>query len=147
MQQAVPAPYGRGEETIVDATVRRVWQIDPTQCAIRNPAWETCMGGIVEAVKQAFGIDNVVQWDFYKLLIYEQGSFFIPHRDSEKVDGMFATLVVCLPSRHQGGTPRCQPRRRVQSHRFQRRGGGIHRTVCGVLYRLQARNHPGDQRL
>jgi hypothetical protein len=37
-------------------------------------------------------------------LIYEPGSFFAPHRDSEKVTGMFATLVVCLPSRHEGGT-------------------------------------------
>ncbi|ETW97697.1 MAG: hypothetical protein ETSY1_21640, partial [Candidatus Entotheonella factor] len=31
-------------------------------------------------------------------------SFFAPHRDSEKVNGMFATLVVNLPSRHEGGS-------------------------------------------
>ena len=42
--------------------------------------------------------------NLYKLLIYEKGSFFAPHRDSEKTPGMFATLVVCLPSRHEGGT-------------------------------------------
>lgn len=38
------------------------------------------------------------------MLIYDKGSFFAPHRDSEKTPGMFATLVVCLPSRHEGGT-------------------------------------------
>lgn len=40
----------------------------------------------------------------YKLLLYEEGSFFKPHKDSEKVPGMIATLVICLPSKHQGGS-------------------------------------------
>src|SRR5690606_525280 len=34
---------------------------------------------------------------------YEPCGFFVPHRDTEKVDGMCATLVVCLPSRYEGG--------------------------------------------
>jgi hypothetical protein len=103
IEQAVQAPYGRGEETIVDTDVRRVWQLEPRQFAMHNPAWGAFIDGIVDAVKHEFGIDQNVAWDLYKLLIYETGSFFDPHRDSEKVDGMFATLVVCLPSRHEGG--------------------------------------------
>jgi predicted 2-oxoglutarate/Fe(II)-dependent dioxygenase YbiX len=39
----------------------------------------------------------------YKLLIYEEGSFFASHRDTEKIPNMFATLVVNLPSEHEGG--------------------------------------------
>ncbi|MCA9322999.1 MAG: 2OG-Fe(II) oxygenase, partial [Planctomycetes bacterium] len=39
----------------------------------------------------------------YKLLIYEKGSFFLPHRDGEQRDGMVASLVVALPSPHSGG--------------------------------------------
>ena len=39
----------------------------------------------------------------YKLLVYETGSFFLPHRDGEKLDRMVATLVVVLPSVHEGG--------------------------------------------
>ncbi len=103
IQHAVQAPYGRGEETIVDTDVRRVWQIEPKQFTMHNPAWDAFIDEMVDAVKSAFGIDQRVDWDLYKLLIYEVGSFFAPHRDSEKVDGMFATLVVCLPSRHEGG--------------------------------------------
>ena len=102
--QAVQAPYGRGEETIVDTDVRRVWQMDPTHVTIHNPAWDAFITSIVDTVKGEFGIAQPVAWDFYKLLVYETGSFFAPHRDSEKVDGMFATLVVCLPSQHEGGT-------------------------------------------
>ena len=102
--QATQAPYGRGEETIVDKKVRRVWQIEPSSLAFRNAEWNAHITGIVDAVKEEFSIDENVSADLYKLLIYEKGSFFAPHRDSEKTPGMFATLVVCLPSRHEGGT-------------------------------------------
>ncbi len=37
------------------------------------------------------------------MLLYEKGSFFLPHRDGEKVDGMVATLVIVLLSKHSGG--------------------------------------------
>jgi len=37
------------------------------------------------------------------MLVYDQGSFFKSHRDTEKTDGMFGTLVVALPSAHRGG--------------------------------------------
>jgi hypothetical protein len=36
--------------------------------------------------------------DLYKLLAYDPGSFFVNHRDTEKVAGMFATLIIVLPS-------------------------------------------------
>ena len=98
------APYGRGTETIVDTDVRRVWQIEPSRFALRNPGWEAQMAEIVAAVRQRFAIDGEVRHELYKLLIYETGSFFAPHRDTEKSPGMFATLVICLPSRHEGGT-------------------------------------------
>ncbi|CAG7564920.1 unnamed protein product [Fusarium equiseti] len=39
----------------------------------------------------------------YKLLLYESGSFFKPHKDSEKENGMIGTCIVCLPSQHEGG--------------------------------------------
>lgn len=104
IQQASQAPYGRGEETIVDTNVRRVWQLDTSQFSLRNSAWDDFVEGIVQTVRGEFGIQKKVQHELYKLLIYEKGSFFAPHRDSEKTPGMFATLVVCLPSRHEGGT-------------------------------------------
>jgi len=37
------------------------------------------------------------------MLVYERRQFFLPHQDSEKHDGMVATLVVVLPHRHTGG--------------------------------------------
>lgn len=98
------APYGRGAETIVDTDVRRVWQIDPSRFALRNPGWDAQVGELMAAVKQRFALCGEVRYELYKLLVYETGSFFAPHRDTEKTPGMFATLVICLPSRHEGGT-------------------------------------------
>ncbi len=101
--QAEQAPYGRGEKTILDTSVRRVWQLDPAKFVLANLEWDAHVAAIVEAVKQDFGIAQKVKPELYKLLVYEKGSFFAPHRDTEKVSRMFATLVVCLPSRHAGG--------------------------------------------
>ena len=103
VSKASQAPFGRGEETVVDTRVRRVWQLEPRQLALSNPEWEPFVAEIVEAVRTDLGIPQKVDRRLYKLLVYEEGSFFAPHRDSEKSEGMFATLVVCLPSRHAGG--------------------------------------------
>ncbi len=48
-------------------------------------------------------LDTPVNAEFYKLLVYETGGFFLAHRDSEKAGGMFGTLVVTLPCEHTGG--------------------------------------------
>lgn len=101
---AAQAPYGRGEQTIVDTKVRRVWQLEPDQFALRNAEWKSCVALIVDAVRREFGIAQKVDAQLYKLLVYEKGSFFAPHRDTEKAERMFATLVICLPSKHDGGT-------------------------------------------
>ncbi|KAE9179052.1 hypothetical protein PF005_g23834 [Phytophthora fragariae] len=37
------------------------------------------------------------------MLIYGEGGHFVKHQDTEKEDGMIATLVVQLPSSHEGG--------------------------------------------
>ena len=39
----------------------------------------------------------------YKLLVYNKGGKFVAHRDTEKEDNMFGTLIVQLPSIFTGG--------------------------------------------
>ncbi len=103
-RKAKRAPYGRGEETIVDTRVRNVWQVPPQKVKLGGKSWSTTMDKIVHRVAHGFGCDpSKVSTELYKLLLYDKGSFFTAHRDTEKTDGMFATLVVVLPSFHQGG--------------------------------------------
>lgn len=98
------APYGQGSETIVDTDVRNVRELDPQEFQLTGPEWDSLITSVVERVQGELGLADVqLTADLYKLLVYEKGSFFLSHRDSEKLDGMVATLVIGLPSRHTGG--------------------------------------------
>ncbi|ETS75550.1 hypothetical protein PFICI_12494 [Pestalotiopsis fici W106-1] len=96
------APFGRGEETVVDESVRKTWELDHTQFKLANPAWSEFLQHIAREATAKLGMLSV-RVEPYKLLLYEEGSFFRRHKDSEKVAGMIGTLVICLPSRHEGG--------------------------------------------
>jgi predicted 2-oxoglutarate/Fe(II)-dependent dioxygenase YbiX len=100
---AEQAPYGRGQETLVDAAVRRTWQIGPDQVRISGRHWPRTLEAIVTRVAQGLGVTDPIDVEFYKLLLYDTGSFFVSHRDTEKAPGMFATLVIVLPSHCSGG--------------------------------------------
>ena len=100
---AEAAPYGRGEETVVDRDVRRAWQVDSAKVRIGGRHWEKTLGELVADVGLGLGVSGPLAADFYKLLVYDAGSFFVDHRDTEKVPGMFATMALLLPSIHAGG--------------------------------------------
>jgi hypothetical protein len=101
------APYGRGEETIVDTSVRNVWQIAPGKVKIGGKSWATNFENILSRVKAGLGCEDAsVSAELYKLLVYDRGGFFLAHRDTEKTEGMFGTLVVTLPSAFRGGALR-----------------------------------------
>ena len=70
---------------------------------VRNPAWRGFLDALIKQAIQDLGVQVPVSAHPYKLLLYEEGAFFKAHRDTEKVPGMFETLVVCLPSLHAGG--------------------------------------------
>ena len=98
------APYGKGVQTLVDTSVRRVWQLEPDRLQFTNPHWETTLGRTVEEVREKLGLErSPLVAHLHDLLVYERGSFFLPHRDGEKLDRMVATLVIVLPSAHEGG--------------------------------------------
>ncbi len=98
------APFGKGEGTFVDTRVRNVWELLPDQFELRNPEWDAVVHKIVDQVRHAMRLKEYdVSAHLYRLLVYEKGGFFLPHRDGEKMDRMVATLVVTLPCKHSGG--------------------------------------------
>ncbi len=97
------APYGRGEATLVDPAVRRTWQIDAERVQIAGRHWAQTLADIVARAAAGLGVTGSVAAELYKLLVYDTGSFFVSHRDTEKVAGMFATLIIALPSIYTGG--------------------------------------------
>ncbi|PIB02520.1 hypothetical protein CB0940_00316 [Cercospora beticola] len=100
------APFGKGSETIIDQNVRRTWELNHDQFRVCNPAFnDTVMSPVLVNVADELGVPKgtTISAQLYKLLIYERGAMFRAHTDTEKVPGMFGTLVICLPSAHEGG--------------------------------------------
>ncbi|CAL1700296.1 unnamed protein product [Somion occarium] len=103
---AEQAPFGMGERTVVDKTVRDTWEIDAKSVAFGSTRWVEFMADVVKSVCQTLGVNfaaSAPRCELYKLLLYEKGSHFLPHVDTEKSNGMFATIVVVLPSEFTGG--------------------------------------------
>ena len=100
---AEQAPYGRGSDTLIDTEVRRTWQIGADRVHIGGRHWDKDLADIVARSTAGLGVSEPLSAELYKLLVYDTGSFFVSHRDTEKAPGMFATLVVVLPSVYTGG--------------------------------------------
>ncbi|KAG9011066.1 hypothetical protein FRB90_007521 [Tulasnella sp. 427] len=101
------APFGMGERTIVDREVRDTWEMPGSEVFFDNPNWNGFVGRITEEVCERLGVNVAASQprvELYKLLLHETGSHFLAHQDSEKVDGMFATIIIILPSTFTGGT-------------------------------------------
>ena len=104
IEAAERAPYGRGEETILDRSVRDCWQIAADRVQFQGSRWDKTLASILSYVAEELGLPRRdISAQLYKLLVYETGGFFSSHRDTEKVDGMVATLVISLPVEGKGG--------------------------------------------
>ena len=102
--EAERAPYGRGVETLVDPAVRNSFQIGADRVEISSPRWKEVFGEVLDRTTKALGCaEGSLSAELYKLLVYEPGGFFLPHRDTEKAPGMVATLVIALPTAGAGG--------------------------------------------
>jgi hypothetical protein len=78
------APYGKGTETMIDENVRKTWEIDGRQISLLHPQWPAALDKIVNTACEQMGISggtNAVEAQLYKLLIYEKGAMFKPHKE------------------------------------------------------------------
>ncbi|KIV89616.1 hypothetical protein PV10_07002 [Exophiala mesophila] len=100
------APAGEGGETLVDETVTKTWEIDAEELSFENEDWTNWLDRVLEYVSEDLGIPDDagrIQAELDKLLVYEESAFFKHHKDTEKTNNAFGTLVICLPSEHVGG--------------------------------------------
>ena len=89
---AQPAPYGRGEETLVDARVRDALQIDAREVRLEGPSWAGLEATMLKAVGTDMGLaDAHLKLKPLKLLVYRKGGHFSTHADTEP--GLRASLL------------------------------------------------------
>ncbi|REG84530.1 2OG-Fe(II) oxygenase family protein [Algoriphagus antarcticus] len=104
IQAGHKAPFGKGKATIYDDNVRSAWEIDASKLSFNNPQWTKFIDKAIGKIKTDLGLeDYTVAAHLYKLLVYQKGDFFLPHKDTEKEKGMFGTMIVGLPSQYTGG--------------------------------------------
>ena len=97
------APYGKGTQTLVDRQVRNTFELDPNKFRL-GQEWNSAVARAAQLAAEQLGLPaEQIEARLYKLLVYEKGGFFLPHRDSEKHDGMVASLIVVLANPFEGG--------------------------------------------
>ncbi|MGE3758888.1 MAG: 2OG-Fe(II) oxygenase [Pseudobdellovibrionaceae bacterium] len=102
--EAEPARYGLKAKTLLDRNVRDTWEIPKTRIHT-DLAWDAELRKALLKIQKDLNLpeEGILTADLHNLLIYMPGQFFKAHQDSEKSDGMLATLVIVLPSDFTGG--------------------------------------------
>ena len=97
------AKFGFREQTLLDKAVRDTSEISSEKISVQIN--QKKLNQMLGYVREQLGLaeDTILRAHLHNLLIYGPGQFFKPHQDSEKLDGMVATLVIILPSPHIGG--------------------------------------------
>eukprot|EP00198_Chlamydomonas_reinhardtii_P006327 XP_001695663.1 predicted protein [Chlamydomonas reinhardtii] len=105
----MPAPFGKGSKTVLNPAVRKAIQIEAARVRFSQD-WDATLRRLTADVAAALlgvygGAAAGVEARLYKLLVYERGGHFRPHRDTEKEPGMFGSLLIQLPvaGGHNGG--------------------------------------------
>ncbi|KAI0148149.1 hypothetical protein F4776DRAFT_660322 [Hypoxylon sp. NC0597] len=97
------APYGKDSETIVNTSVQNTWELNPDQFEIRAPDWPVLLDNVLAYVRKQLEIRSPISAELYKMVLYEEDAMCKAHTDTEKIPRMFGTLVISLPSSHEGG--------------------------------------------
>jgi hypothetical protein len=102
---ARPARHGFKDQTRLDTAVRDTWEIARRGISIDQPRWNRTLLPQLERIRRELGLPEgcCLEACLHNLLVYAPGQFFIPHQDSEKMDGMVGSLIVTLPSQFTGG--------------------------------------------
>lgn len=109
-----PATFGYKGEDVLDESYRKAAKLEPSRFACTFSPYEL---GIFDEVEQILLPEtikssseqhaervNVMRAELYKLNVYEGPSgLFKPHVDTPRSTEQIGSLVVCLPSVHQGG--------------------------------------------
>lgn len=102
-EHSCQAPFGRGADTVVDTSVRLCRQVEPSRIRVSD-TWNAHVQRLARDHATRLGVGGAsVEARLYKLVLYEEGGFFKSHKDTEKEPGMFGSLVVQLPAKHDSG--------------------------------------------
>ncbi|CEM17103.1 unnamed protein product [Vitrella brassicaformis CCMP3155] len=96
----------QGHDTVMDLEARKSREVAGGLVALKSQAgnWTRVIEGICRQVEEEMsGPTSRVQADWYKMLLYSEGDFFEVHKDTQRSNDHFASLLVFLPTEYTGG--------------------------------------------
>jgi hypothetical protein len=97
--RTMPSHFGLGDTTVFDEEKRK--SLESADVELAEPWSEMTL--VLAQIATAMNLNLHLEARVGKLLLYEEGSFFGAHRDSEHCPGHFMSLVVDLDSDCVGG--------------------------------------------
>jgi hypothetical protein len=94
---------GRDDENVLDETARKSFESIEIEFA---SSWSEQLDTILSDICAKMHLNMRLEAHVGKLLLYESGDFFLPHRDAEHRPGHFLSMVVDLHSDAVGGSVR-----------------------------------------
>jgi len=103
--QARQSAVGMSGGTVVCLRVRKAREVPADELTVGCPAgdWRSAVRRVCDEVASEMSPASEVTADFYKLLLYGDGDFFEAHRDTQRSNDHFASLLIFLPTGYQGG--------------------------------------------
>ncbi|KMU86422.1 hypothetical protein CIHG_04211 [Coccidioides immitis H538.4] len=112
VEDCTPATFGLGHRDVLDPSYRHAGKLDtgrfgttfhPADFGILDSVEQTLLPNISSSLENALEFRRV-RAELYKLNVYSGPSgLFRAHVDTPRSPNQFGSLVVCLPSPHQGG--------------------------------------------
>jgi predicted 2-oxoglutarate/Fe(II)-dependent dioxygenase YbiX len=101
---SAPSPFGHGNQTVVDQTVRKAHQLMPDQFVLSGGFDGVIPAHILDKVRKELVPDaGAITAKLHKINVYENGGFFTDHKDTPRSETHFGSLVLLLPAFHTGG--------------------------------------------
>ena len=100
------APSGESTKESFDGPERKARGVEADRVEFRNPRWsKTLQNAVSKSVEQlgVLGGESSVRADLHKLILYEGSESPSTEHDKDAVSGRLGTLVITLPSEHEGG--------------------------------------------
>ncbi|KAJ8702119.1 hypothetical protein PTI98_000862 [Pleurotus ostreatus] len=98
-----PATFGMNKEDVLDEEYRKAGKLDAENFAFNFDVMNSEITTQITNVLLQGRSDPTFVPELYKLNVYGKDGFFKPHKDTPRSEVMFGSLVLVLPTPHEGG--------------------------------------------
>ncbi|KAL1723050.1 hypothetical protein EV715DRAFT_191307 [Schizophyllum commune] len=100
-----PATFGVNHNDVYDENYRKARKMDASAFSCKFDPGHLGLLDLLctEFLSEGGDARQKIVCELYKLNVYGEGSFFKAHKDTPRSDTMFGSLVVVLPTPHEGG--------------------------------------------